>query len=949
MMDRARKTPLSLNLFGWSLLLALLWGLGPVPRTGTLWADQPERTGQTILWIEIRLAPETSAPEQWRTTAEKLIRISPQDPYEPARLARAIERLQASGLFASIHVPDPVDTGRGVGLFFDLVPFGRIKDIRISNSFPLFCQEVLNVMTLHTGDAFSADRLSRQEERIVSLYLRHGFGHPRILVSAQKDPEDGNYTVFVDVKKGEYYQVKQVVFAGNLQVSSARLKSRTRVWRSSILPGSAGRLDQGELDRDVKRLTDFYRKRGFAEVSIQPEVTGKEAGRQVTVVFHIQEGPLYRVRFKGNRHLSASTLVPLLGLASTGNPGKGPLTRGMQKIKSFYGEQGFPDARVSCQDDLSRKDGMPVREVTLHVEEGAFYRVAGMEISGHRRVPETEIRQSILTRKKNLLFNGAYSVRELDADISAVRALYLRRGFSQTRVEKTVKKIRAPELSDQVSVHIGLQIDEGPLTLVKDIRFEGLSVLSPDQAASLLRLTPGQPFRAYLMEQDENSLTARISELGYPHCQVRAKPVFSEDAASVQLVFEVIQGHFARMGQVFFTGNFRTRPSVMTREMQMDADDPFSLKKLLESRKNMLDLTCLDTVRFQTVGLDDPDPQVDLIVSVEEKKPYFFEAGAGYDTERHVYVNSAAGDHNFLGKNLDIQLGAEISQIGYQADLSLTDPRLFSSRVASTTRIFGEKKEEFNKEFGTKTLGISQKFYRHLFSDVLTGRLGITYERREQVLSGATVLESEKMDANGLRHVLTASPGLAFRTTDSYVRPKKGWLSTVDMDVSKGIDDPRDDFIRTRLDTRLYFPLADSLVLALRAGYGRILPYGGNSRVPDDQLFYLGGTASVRGVDENLLRVDGDGEALGGRETLQGTAELRVDLGLNLEGALFYDTGAVQKTQSPGGTDDFRDTAGIGLRYMTPVGPIGFLYGWKLDPLPGESSGNFHFSMGYTF
>ncbi|MFW5874599.1 MAG: BamA/TamA family outer membrane protein [bacterium] len=40
---------------------------------------------------------------------------------------------------------------------------------------------------------------------------------------------------------------------------------------------------------------------------------------------------------------------------------------------------------------------------------------------------------------------------------------------------------------------------------------------------------------------------------------------------------------------------------------------------------------------------------------------------------------------------------------------------------------------------------------------------------------------------------------------------------------------------------------------------------------------------------------------------------------------------------------------GLALRYITPIGPIGGMYGWKLDPRPGESSGAFHFSIGYTF
>ena len=132
---------------------------------------------------------------------------------------------------------------------------------------------------------------------------------------------------------------------------------------------------------------------------------------------------------------------------------------------------------------------------------------------------------------------------------------------------------------------------------------------------------------------------------------------------------------------------------------------------------------------------------------------------------------------------------------------------------------------------------------------------------------------------------------------------------------------------------------------------GIIDPVGSTDKVPEDQLFFLGGTASVRGFGENLLRYDTDGDPLGGRVAIAGTVEARIDLGRRLELACFFDTGRVTETLEPAARDTkgFRSSAGIGLRYLTPIGPVGFLYGHKLDRKPGESAGRFHFTIGYTF
>jgi outer membrane protein insertion porin family len=77
--------------------------------------------------------------------------------------------------------------------------------------------------------------------------------------------------------------------------------------------------------------------------------------------------------------------------------------------------------------------------------------------------------------------------------------------------------------------------------------------------------------------------------------------------------------------------------------------------------------------------------------------------------------------------------------------------------------------------------------------------------------------------------------------------------------------------------------------------------------------------------------------------------EARIEVSHDWETALFYDTGAVKRALVDAGSDIFRSSVGIGLRYITPIGPMGLLYGYKLHPKEGESPGRFLFSLGYTF
>ena len=252
---------------------------------------------------------------------------------------------------------------------------------------------------------------------------------------------------------------------------------------------------------------------------------------------------------------------------------------------------------------------------------------------------------------------------------------------------------------------------------------------------------------------------------------------------------------------------------------------------------------------------------------------------------------------------------------------------------------------EFNQPFGTRSIGGSLGF-NYLWGKHLTTALSFSLERRTQFSVDAQPGEEFNEEP---RTIFVTTPSLTYDTRDSFVRPTRGLLSSLVVDLSKGAEDQVDDFVRYDFDTRYYWTPLQKLTFAGRARVGQVVSYSDSDLVPDDQLFYLGGIQSVRGFDENLLRFDENGDPVGGKTAMTGSLEARIDLGYNLELATFYDIGAVQDTLLDEGLDTFRSSVGLGLRYITPIGPIGLVYGHKLDPQDGESSGRFHFSIGYSF
>jgi outer membrane protein insertion porin family len=418
----------------------------------------------------------------------------------------------------------------------------------------------------------------------------------------------------------------------------------------------------------------------------------------------------------------------------------------------------------------------------------------------------------------------------------------------------------------------------------------------------------------------------------------------------VDIVYQVEEGPYVVMDQSYFTGNFRTKKKIIQNEIGVKQGEPFSMVSLLGGQRDIRNMDIFNSVQFKAIGLKEKSSTVNLFTEIEEKKPYYMQLGLGYESDTGAYANVRLGDHNLFGANKDAWISSEISQIGYEVKAGIKEPRFLGKKVSAALDLYGERKEEFNQNFGTKKIGSTLGFSKSLTRQI-SGQLGFRFEQRQQFrLDNWTPTPGvDDNDQFEPRTILAATPSVVYDTRDYFLRPRKGVYSSVTVDVSKGLDNTLDDFIKTRFDLRYYRSPLSRLTFALLGRFGNITSYSSDEAVPDDQLFFLGGTSSVRGFDENLLRFDVLGNPVGGRTALVGSLEARIDMGGNFETALFYDIGRLSNMAAPAVSDDFRSSIGAGLRYITAVGPIGILYGHKLDREEGESKGRWHFSIGYTF
>ncbi|MGC8764031.1 MAG: BamA/TamA family outer membrane protein, partial [Acidobacteriota bacterium] len=199
------------------------------------------------------------------------------------------------------------------------------------------------------------------------------------------------------------------------------------------------------------------------------------------------------------------------------------------------------------------------------------------------------------------------------------------------------------------------------------------------------------------------------------------------------------------------------------------------------------------------------------------------------------------------------------------------------------------------------------------------------------------------------RGTLFSLPSKAtFNHADDPYDPHRGFILAFTAEPTKG---PRASFVKTTAEGRLYLPAGDDRVLAARLKLGGILGGGSLGDIPPTRRFFAGGQSSLRAFRYGVLGpLAEEGKVQGGKGLLEFSTELRFPLTPALTGVLFADAGnASRKPFATGGLTLYSD-AGGGLRFKTPVGPVGLDLAFKLKRTPVDRSAyQVAFYAGYAF
>jgi len=675
----------------------------------------------------------------------------------------------------------------------------------------------------------------------------------------------------------------------------------------------------------------------------------------VAVVIVDERAIIASVSFVGLKEFDKDPLTKSLKDAGIGEGlpyDRALIDRAEQEIKRQYLTRSLYGAEVTTTVTPIERNRV---NITFTMNEGEAARISSLRISGNSVFSESTLLDEFELSPTGWFSwytkNDRYSRSKLNADLERLRAYYVNRGYLEFAIESTQVTISP----DKQRIAIAVSIREGQPYTVTAVRLEGDYLGKEDEFRTLVGLRPGEPYRGDAVTETAKRFGERFGLYGYAFARVEPRPEIDRARGQVSVVFVAQPERRVYVRRIDVAGNTRTRDEVVRREFRQLEGAWYDGALIKLSKERVDRLGFFKDVDVETSEVPGVPDQVDLVVNVTEKPTGNLSVGAGYSNAERFTFTAAIRQDNVFGSGNSLGLEINTSRTNRTLVVNTFDPYWTVDGISRSFDLVYRRSKALNQlldeyEASNQRLGMT---FGVPFSEFDTVYLGLAADR--QVIGTAVGVPLAYLNYR----VLFGETSMAFPLTlgwardrrDSVIVPTRGSYQRVNLEWSFA-GDVR--YTRTNVQAQQYWALPKQLTLGLNAelGWGKGL---GGKPFPVFKNFYGGGLGTVRVFEQGSLGViDPTGAYVGGAKRLNANAELYFPVpGTGNDKSLrifaFADVGNVWREDERMSADSLRSSAGLGLSWISPVGPLKLSWGKPLRVQRNDRIQRFQFQIGTAF
>ena len=931
------------------VLLLLLWGAVSACAQEEVRENTAAAGGPVIR--DVRVVKEDGSV---LVASARGISVKVGEPLNREEVAASIRTLYQTGDYADVRA---VMTPEGDGARLDFIVRDNlfINRVVIDGLKPPPSEaSAAGAMQLNLGQTYRAGDIDDAVSRLKDTLRDEGLYQAKVTVEKQAHPETHQMDVIAHVDAGPRVRLGSIELLNNTEYRDAELLKLLNLKPASEL--TAARIQSG-----TTRVRKFLEKKGHlsARVSLR-RGDYNEASNLLPLTLEVTAGPRVRLTVQGAK-FSNNDLKKLIPVYQERSVDPDLLEEGKRNMRERLEREGFFDASVDYTVTAapSKKENSELttqaETITYTVNRGNRYKGLRIEITGNHYFGTDLLLSRLSITPSSTFVKPRFSRRLLDSDVLSMKLLYAANGFLSATVTGT-----APNENGEKGgvLLVRFEITEGKQTLVSSLTLEGMHTITEKELRGVLGSLPGQPYSEISIASDRDNVLALYFNDGFPnatfswtatpdtskeqeaggekdagagadpekngsHAAPKAGPI--ERAQPMKLVYKVQEGQQVIVRNVLLSGYYRTRPSVIQRQVKLKAGEPLSEGDVVSSQQKLYNLGVFNRVTIDAQNASGTDPEKDVVVLVEEAKRYTIAYGGGFEAQRLASTTDPTGGEveasprgileiskeNITGRadTLSLKLRGSSIQgralLAYSAPAAPAFPNLSFQATAYVEKTqdintFSQTRYEENLQLTDQLTTRSSLLFRYAFRKVTLSNLNIPPE--EVPLFNQPTLVSE-FSASWFRD-----------TRDNPADANKGSFNTADFSVASTAIGSSASFIRLFVQNSTYRPISRNWSFARSIRLGILQPYASTVSltfpgqtgppvpevIPLPERLYGGGGTSLRGFALNQAgpRDSLTGFPVGGQAMLILNQELRFPMklpiiGTSLGGTFFYDGGNV--------------------------------------------------------
>ncbi len=908
-------------------------------------------------------------------------------PLDREKLRSSLQALFATGRFATLDVEaEPGPRNRLTLVFVATENYfngGVTVDGTPQKGNPK-PNQLVATSQLDLGEVFEQGNVTRSIERMKKVMADNGYYEATITYDLRPNPETRQMAIEFHVVPGDLARVGEVTIQGDTGVAKNQIRGLTK-----LKAGDRVRADR--VTRALERLRAHYQKNAHleAQVSLISRNYHPDSNR-LDYIFEVDQGPTISIIAEGD-HISKGQLKKLVPVYQENSVDDDLLNEGRRNLRDFLQTKGYFDAAVEVDRRPAQDNHL---NIIYNIDPGVRHKLVSVKIEGNKYFDTDAIRERMAIQPSSvLLSNGRYNQRLLTGDLASIKYLYLANGFLDVKVNSVLKDDYQGKKNE---IQVVIQIEEGPQTLVNNVKLAGAGSFAADQLQPLLSSAEGQPFSEANVASDRDAITYFYYDHGFPDVQFEssATPVPGEPQR-MNVVYQITEGQRVFVDRVLVSGLDFTRPYIVNRQMRIHDDDPLSQSRMVDSQRRLYNLGLFNEVNMAVQNPNGQEPSKDVLFNLQEAKRWTFRYGGGIEfaTGNIPTTNNPQGKTgvspngvleitrlNMFGRDQTFTFRARVGLLTRRGLVSYEAPRLFRREnwriIVSAFYDNTADVNTFASERLEGSVQAEQKYNR--FTTLL---YGLTFQR--------VAVDPNSLVIDPILIALYSKPVFIAMPTFTYVRdkrddpidPRKGNYNALNLGLATSALGSETNFGRVLFDNSTYYTFKKNWVFARRTQIGIEKPYGTNNfldlqtlppnaipveatQIPLPELFFAGGSNSLRSFSINQAgpRDTQTGFPIGGQGLFVNNLEIRTPpvplpfIGNNLGFVFFHDMGNVFDTANhiisgmlrlhqpsiadcsapnskvPCNFNYNPQAVGVGIRYKTPVGPVRFDLGYTLNP-----------------